>query len=119
MLKASRRSFVERLDFRTTGGFLEGGDTRERSGAPGGGPVSVITDFGLLAPADGSRELELVALYEGADLDEARAAVGWPLKTAKSVGTVAPPTAGELDVLRALYARTRAAHSRPARPPVT
>ena len=119
MLKASRRSFVERLDFRTSGGFLEGGDARERSGAPGGGPVSVITDFGLLAPADGSRELELVALYEGAGLDEARAAVGWPLKTAASVGTVAPPTAIELDVLRALNARTRAAHSRPVRPPVT
>ena len=46
-------------------------------------------------------------------------AVGWPLKTAMSVGTVAPPTAVELDTLRALNARTRAAHSRPARPPVT
>ena len=79
--------------------------------------MSVITDFGLLAPADGSRELELVALYEGAGLDEARAAVGWSLKTAASVGTVAPPTAMELEVLRALNARTRAAHSRPVRPP--
>ena len=117
MLKASRPSFVERLDFRTSAGYMDGGDSRERSGAPGGGPVSVITDFGLLAPADGSRELELVALYEGATLEEARAAVGWPLRASATVATVAPPTAPELDTLRALNARTRAAHSRPVRPP--
>jgi glutaconate CoA-transferase subunit B len=118
MLKASKRSFVERLDFRTSAGFLDGGDSREQSGAPGGGPVSVITDFGVLAPAPVSRELELVALYEGASLDEACAAVGWPLKVAASVAKVAPPTAIELDTLRALHARTRAAHSRPVRPPL-
>jgi glutaconate CoA-transferase subunit B len=80
--------------------------------------VSVITDFGLLAPAPGSRELELVALYEGAILEEARNAVGWPLKSAASIAAVAPPTAMELDTLRALNARTRAAHSRTVRPPV-
>ena len=117
MLKASRRSRAERPAFRTSAGYLEGGDARERSGARGGGPVSVITDFGLLAPAAGSRELELVALYEGASVDEARAAVGWPLVSAATIATVEPPTPIELETLRALNARTRAAHSRPVRPP--
>jgi glutaconate CoA-transferase subunit B len=111
VLKATPRSFVERLDFRTSAGFLEGGDARERSGATGGGPVSVITDFGLLAPEPATRELELVALFPGATIEEARAAVGWPLKVAAQVARLDPPTDTELRTLRQLHARTREAHS--------
>jgi glutaconate CoA-transferase subunit B len=111
MLKANPRSCVERLDFRTSAGFGDGGDARERSGAPGSGPQAVITDFGVLAPRAGTGELELVALYGEATVDEARAAIGWPLRVADSIETLAPPTAQELETLRALKARTRAAHA--------
>jgi glutaconate CoA-transferase, subunit B len=117
MLKATKRSFVERLDFRTSGGFLEGGDSRERSGARGGGPGSVITDFGILAPESATRELELRALFPGATVDEARAAVGWPLRVAAEVERLEPPAAVELATLRSLHARTREAHARPVRLP--
>ncbi len=118
MLKATRRSFVERLDFRTSGGFLEGGDSRERSGARGAGPLSVITDFGVLAPEPQTRELVLEALFPGATLEEARAAVGWPLRTAAVVGRLEAPGAAELETLRELHARTREAHARPVQLPV-
>ena len=50
MLKATPRSFVEQLDFRTSAGFCEGHGARARSGARGGGPRAVITDFGILTP---------------------------------------------------------------------
>lgn len=117
VLKATPRSFVERLDFRTSAGFLEGGESRERSGARGGGPQSVITDFGLLAPHAETREIELVALFPGATVEEARAAVGWPLKVAAKVEHLDPPTGLELEALRDLHARTREAHSRSVRTP--
>jgi len=117
MLKATTRSFVERLDFRTSGGFLEGGDSRERSGARGGGPLSVITDFGILGPQPGTCELELRALFEGVTVEEARAAVGWPLLVSSEVGGIDPPTAAELEALRDLHARTREAHARPVHVP--
>lgn len=117
MLKATKRSFVERLDFRTSGGFLEGGDSRERSGARGGGPGAVITDFGILAPEPATRELELRALFPEATVDEARAAVGWPLRVADAVDRLEPPAAAELAALRDLHARTREAHARPVRLP--
>ena len=117
MLKATKRSFVERLDFRTSAGFLEGGDSRKLCGARGAGPLSVITDFGVLAPEPQTRELVLDALFPGATLEEARAAVGWPLRTADSVGEIEPPTAAELETLRVLHARTREAHARPVRLP--
>ena len=113
MLKASPRSFVEVLDFRTTAGYLDGSGARTRSRAPGRGPSSVITDFGMLAPHPQTQELQLSALFYGVREEEARASVGWPLALASHVGIIDPPTPKELETLRALHARTRAAHAQP------
>jgi len=117
MLKATPRSFVARLDFRTSAGFLEGYGARGRTTARGGGPRAVITDFGMLVPEPESQELQLGALFPDATVDEARAAVGWPLKVAASIESIPPPSPPELETLRALHARTREAHSRPVHVP--
>jgi glutaconate CoA-transferase subunit B len=117
MIKATPRSLVATLDFRTSAGFLEGHGARARSAMQGAGPRSVITDFGILTPEPGSEELQLTALFAGVSADEAAAAVGWPLRVAATVATVDPPTPLELETLRALHARTREAHRRPVRIP--
>jgi glutaconate CoA-transferase subunit B len=117
MLKATPRSLVSRLDFRTSAGFLDGHGARARTTMRGAGPQSVITDYGVLSPAPGSDELQLTALYEGVTADEARTATGWPLAAAPVVETLPPPTPLELDTLRALHARTREAHRRRVRLP--
>lgn len=117
MAKATKRSFVERLDFCTSAGYLTGHGARARLGASGGGPKSVITDFGMLAPHPQSDELQLVALFADATIEEARAAIGWPLVVADQLATIAPPSDDELGVLRALNARTREAHARPVHLP--
>jgi len=118
MARATPRSFVEQLDFCSSAGYLDGHGARARAGAPGGGPRAVITDFGMLAPHPQSEELQLVALFEGVTVDEARAAIGWPLKVADRLDTIAPPSAHELETLRALNARTREAHARPVHIPL-
>jgi glutaconate CoA-transferase subunit B len=118
MLKASPRSFVTSLDFCTTAGYLQGSGARARSGALGRGPCSVITDFGMLAPHPQTQELQLCALFCGVRMEEARAAVGWPLALADHVGIIDAPEARELEILRDLYARTRAAHAQPAALPL-
>jgi glutaconate CoA-transferase subunit B len=117
MLKATPRSLVARLDFRTSAGFLDGRGARASTSMRGAGPQAVITDFGLLTPAPDTDELQLTTLYPGATVDDARAATGWPLAVAATVETLEPPTALELDTLRALQARTREAHRRPVRLP--
>lgn len=117
MLKATPRSLVPRLDFRTSAGFLDGHGARARTTMHGAGPRVVITDFGLLTPAPGSDELQLTALFDGVRVEEARAATGWPLEVAESVEQVTPPTPLELEALRALHARTREAHRRPVHLP--
>jgi glutaconate CoA-transferase subunit B len=118
MLKASPRSFVDELDFRTSAGYFAGHGSRARSGARGAGPLAVITDFGVLGPAAGSQELELTGLYAEASVQEARAAVGWSLQVAEQLATLPPPTDMEISTLRALHARTREAHRRPVQLPV-
>jgi glutaconate CoA-transferase, subunit B len=117
MLKATPRSLVAQLDFRTSAGFLDGHGARERTTMRGAGPQSVITDYGVLTPRPGTDELQLTALYAGATVEEALAATGWPLAVAADLDTLAPPTGLELDTLRALHARTREAHRRPVRLP--
>ena len=117
MLKATPRSLVARLDFRTSAGFLDGRGQRARTTMRGGGPCAVITDFGLLTPDAATDELHLAALFPGVTVEDARAATGWPLAVAATVETLPPPTPLELDTLRALHARTREAHRRPVRLP--
>jgi glutaconate CoA-transferase subunit B len=111
VLRMSPRSFVADMGFRSSGGFMEGGDSRARSGAPGAGPEVVITDYGLLKPHPETRELQLASVYEGVDPESARKACGWPLAIAEHLETVPPPQANHLEVLRALHARSDRAHA--------
>ena len=115
IMKQSPRTFVERLDFLSSCGYLGGGGERRRRGFPGRGPRAVITDFGILRPRDDSQELELAAVYPGVTAAAARAACGWPLAVAADFAQLPPPEVADLRVLRELHARTDAAHARPVR----
>ncbi len=110
VMKQSRRNFMARLDFRTTVGWLDGKDSRARAGIAGNGPRAVITDLGVLTPAEGSRELTLSGIFQGITVDDVRAACGWPLRVADTVVSIVPPSDDELRTLRALHDRTRVAH---------
>lgn len=110
LLRQSRRTFVEKLDFITSVGFYQGGKSRDALRIPGKGPTRVITDLGLLTPDPESGELTLTALHPGVTVAQAIAATGWPLKLAAKIGVTDPPTAAELATLRALKDRTAAAH---------
>lgn len=116
VLKQSVRSFVGKLDFRTTAGFLNGHHDRARHHIPGAGPTVVITDLGMLKPAPDSQELALVARYTDVSVDKSRTATGWPLAVADAIEVIPPPSGDELRVLRDLHARTRRAHAASALP---
>jgi len=115
VMKASPRSFVKALDFQTSGGHFAG---RSQSGARGAGPAVIVTDVGILKPHPETGEFALSAVYPGIPAEEAKAAVGWPLAILPRLETCAEPTAPELAVLRALEARTEAAHREPVRLPL-
>lgn len=111
MLRQSNRAFVPKVDFITSAGHLEGGDSRRRLGLPGRGPTAVITDLGILTPAPDSNELTLTSIHPGVNVEQVQAATGWPLKIASDLAQTPPPTAQELSVLRDLNTRTARAHA--------
>jgi glutaconate CoA-transferase, subunit B len=110
-LRQSKRAFVEKLDFVTSAGHLDGGRSREELRFPGKGPTAVITDLGILVPDPGTKELTLTSVHPGVPVEKVVAETGWPLKVAASLTTTEPPTAKELAVLRDLQERTARAHA--------
>ena len=110
-LRHSKRAFVNKLDFLTSSGHMEGGDSRERMQLPGKGPTAVITDLGVLTPDPVTRELTLTSVHPGVAAEKVVENTGWPLKVAPVVETAAPPSENELGVLRELNERTRRAHT--------
>ncbi|GDY31533.1 CoA-transferase subunit beta [Gandjariella thermophila] len=104
VVRQSRRSFVERVDFVTSVGHGRGPGDRERLGLPGAGPVLVITDLGVLRPDPHTRELVLTDVHPGVEVDAVRAATGWDLTVADDLGRTPEPTERELTALRALTA---------------
>ena len=110
----SPKAFVDKLDFITSVGYLDGGEARERLGLPGRGPTKVITDLGVMTPDPTTRELTLTQLHPGVTVEQVLSQTGWPLKIADLLQTTAAPTAGELETLRALHRRTKLAHAQGA-----
>jgi len=102
IVRQSRRTFVERVDFVTSVGYGHGPGDRQRLGLRGRGPVLVITDLGVLEPDPETCELTLTRLHPGVTLEQAREATGWPLRRAGTVVVSDPPTTLELDALRRL-----------------
>jgi glutaconate CoA-transferase, subunit B len=90
LLRHGLRTFVERLDFRTSVGDR----------------VSlVVTDLGILEPRGEERELTLTHVHPGVTAERVRAATEWTLRVAHDLRETRAPTAEELAALRALKTR--------------
>ncbi|MDE3199423.1 MAG: CoA-transferase subunit beta [Acidobacteriota bacterium] len=110
VVKQNKRTFVEKLDFITSVGFLTGGDARARAGLSGSGPVAVITDLCILRPDPVTRELNVVSIHPGVERATIVASTCWDVRFADACMETQSPQPEELSVLRDLKARTAAAH---------
>ena len=110
VISQSKRTFVEKLDFITSVGFLTGGDAREKAGLTGKGPVAVITDLCILRPDPTTRELTVTSIHPGVSREAICANAQWEVKITPECGETEPPRQDELKELRDLKARTAAAH---------
>ena len=100
IVEHDKRRFPEQVDFITTPGYLQGGDTREKAGLkPGTGPYAVVTTLGLFH-FDEQGEMVLHGYHACSSVEEVRDNVQWDLKVHRNVRTLDPPTEKELDTLR-------------------
>jgi glutaconate CoA-transferase subunit B len=103
IMRQSKRSFVEEIDFRTSAGNLGGAADSERirqeQGWLGRGPSVVVTDLGIWH-FDEMGEMRLDSVHPGASVDDVKAATGWEPKVATKIETTPAPTEEELRLIR-------------------
>jgi len=101
-MRHEKRRFVEKVDFITSPGFIEGGTSRRDRGLTAGGMFRVVTDLAVLGFAADTKAMSVLALHPGVTLEQVRDNTGFDLGVAANLSTTEPPSERELSVLRAL-----------------
>jgi len=114
IMSQSKRSFVEKLDFVTSLGHGEGGEHRQRLGVKTKGPTKLLTDLAIFEPDPKTKEMTVVSIHPGVTRAQIAENTGWGVKYGANVQETPAPSARELEVLRALHARTARAHGEAA-----
>jgi glutaconate CoA-transferase subunit B len=96
------RRFVERLDFMTSPGQIDGGGGRRRAGLLFGRVTAVVTDLALMDFDPATGRMRLVGLQPGVEPAQVREQTGFDLAAAAEIGHLPPPAERELDLLRTL-----------------
>ena len=93
-------AFVEKVDFVSGVGHMEGGSSRTDYGLPEGGPRLVVTPLGVFDFSSEEKAMQVRSLHSGVSLQEAQEATGFDLLVDDEPLITAPPTDEELGVLR-------------------
>jgi acyl CoA:acetate/3-ketoacid CoA transferase beta subunit len=101
VMRQDPRRFVEKLDFITTPGYLDGLGARERAGLPANtGPYRVITQLGLFDFEGATKRMRLLATHPGISVEYVQEASSFELIIPEDVETTEPPPPEALDTMR-------------------
>ena len=101
MRNQSQRTFVNKLDFITTPGWLDGPGARERAGLPANcGPYRVITQLGVYGFDEQTKRLTLLSLHPGVTVEDVQANSEFQILVPDRVAVTEPPTGEEQRILR-------------------
>jgi glutaconate CoA-transferase subunit B len=110
IMAMGKRAFMEKLPFITSMGHGPTGKEREQLNVRSKGPTRLITDLCIFEPDPQTNEMTVTSIHPGATREEIIDNCGWSPRFAANVGETPAPTAKELEVLRDIQARTKAAH---------
>jgi glutaconate CoA-transferase subunit B len=109
------RNFVDKVDFVSGAGYLDGPGSRERVGLNRGGPCMILTDKAVFRFDARSRLAVLASVHPGIDLDEVLACTGFTHDyVPESVPLTPSPTREELRLIREVIDPHRTMLPRPA-----
>jgi glutaconate CoA-transferase subunit B len=100
IMRLKRRAFVEKLDFLTSPGHLDGWNSRADYHLPGAGPELVITDRALFNFDNQEREMTMVELAPGESVQTIQEEIGWQVRVSDDLKEMEPPRATELGIIR-------------------
>ncbi len=98
-MKHEPRRFVDKLDYLTSPGWLDGYDSRRLAGLPQGGPEAVITTLGVMAFESTTKRMYVQNHFEYTNPEEIQTCTGFEIDTSRSQ-VEPPPTEEELKTLR-------------------
>ena len=98
-MELGKKRFVEKVDYLTTPGFLDGAGARERVGLPGGGPSLVITNKASFRFDDTTKKMFLYSYYPGFTPEAIQEEIGFKVDLTRAT-EAKPPTEHELNILR-------------------
>ena len=95
------RRFVEKCEFITTPGWLQGGNSRYEAGLPEGtGPYKVFTNMAVMDFEPESKRMRIMSINPGYSIKDVQDNCGFELLQAPQINETAPPTETELKILR-------------------
>jgi glutaconate CoA-transferase subunit B len=103
MTKLQKRKFVERVDFISSPGYLDGSpNAREKAGLPPNtGPYLICTERALFGFDEKTHHMRLDAIAPWTTIDEVLSRMDFEPLIADDLKTMTPPTEEQLTVLRA------------------
>lgn len=98
-MQQEKSRFVNKLDYLTSPGYLDGADGRKKAGLREGGPTVVITNMAVFRFDGSTKRMYLAGYYPGITPQQILEHMEFTVDVSKAA-EVAPPTAGELRILR-------------------
>lgn len=95
-----KRTFVEKVDFITSVGHLDGGTSRVDAGLHPGGPWRVITDKAVFSFHETTKEMQLLSVHARVTLDEVLAEMSFRPIVPEAVPVTEPPTPAQVSLIR-------------------
>jgi len=94
------KKFVEKVDYLTTPGHLDGPGARKRLGMIGGGPSVVVSTMGVYKFDEKTCEMYLAEYFPGQSIEKVEANCSFGLRVSPEISETTPPTEEEIAILR-------------------
>lgn len=99
-MEHTRRQFVEKVDFISGAGYLDGPGAREKAGLKQGGPGQVFTDYCVLGFDDATKRMKIESLHPGVELRTVEENTGFELLRPDTIPTTPEPTPEQVRLIR-------------------
>jgi glutaconate CoA-transferase, subunit B len=97
----NKTRFVEKVDFVTSPGYLNGPGAREKAGlAAGSGPYKIITDLAVMGFHPESKEMMIESIHPGVELNDVLENSGFEPIIPDKISITSPPSETALRILR-------------------
>ncbi len=96
----TNRVFVEKVNFITGQGYLEGGNAREKLGLPGAGPAKIVTNIAVYDFEPESKHMRLFSVHPGVSVEQVKENTGFDLIIPDNVKTTEEPPEEILEFIK-------------------